>query len=184
MADGYGESLIPLSVALAHLNIVDEDEDAVLIAALRDVGIDMVQQYCNVLLAETPGQIWRSESLPSGERGFTLGIRHVIAIESFTYRDNLDREQVLTSADYRIGPHGQILPAIGKSWPDDVGGAVEIVFTAGYAENTAPKPLIDAAKQFMAYLYSHRGDLADGMADHMLPRGFTMLCAAYRIPVI
>ncbi|MGI9361633.1 MAG: head-tail connector protein, partial [Parasphingorhabdus sp.] len=88
------------------------------------------------------------------------------------------------AADLRIGMHGELLPAIGKRFPVDVGGGVEIGFTAGFESGKIPAGLIAAAKLFMGHLYANREDVIIGTAAIEIPNGFRMMCGQYRMPVI
>lgn len=180
LPDGYGDTIIPVAAAKAYL-YVDHDDDDALIAALRDVAIDMTEKYNQVKLGEISGLVWRGECLSSP---LSLGMREIRSIQSIDYLDSSGVATVMAVTDVRIGLNGQLVPAIGKTWPSDVGGAVEIEFTAGFATGTVPACLIAAAKMFMAQLYSNREDVIDGTSEIPVPRGFEMLSAQYRIPVI
>ena len=177
----YGENIIPIADAKAHL-YVDHDEDDALIGVMRDAAIDMTEKYVQVKLASQAGLIWRSEELRSP---LDLGITNVTAINSISYVDDNGDPASMATADARIGLKGQLQPAVGKEWPEDVGGAVEIDFDAGFASaDQIPPMLISAAKLFLGHLYANREDVIIGSSAMTIPMGFQALCSMYRRPVI
>lgn len=182
LPDGYGESIIPLTAAKAHLHVdPDFDLDDDLIAAMRDASIDMVQKYCSVLLAENTDLIWKSDHLQSP---LNLGAAPVQEITTITYVDCDGEDASMDVADVRIAALGEVKPAVGKSWPANVGGDVNITFTAGYAAGEIPSALIAAAKLFLGHLYANREAVLVGTIASSLPMGFENLCGLYRRPVI
>ncbi|MDR7102988.1 hypothetical protein [Croceicoccus sp. BE223] len=181
MADGYGEALLPLAECKAWLSIGEgETEFDDLIAVLRDAAIEFVERYCEVKLLETAGQVWTGEAFPGAGARLSLGLRPVVSIAGVTWLDGSGAEVTGTIGDFRLLPGGEVVAAIGGSWPSDVGGGVSITFTAGYAEGEAPKALLTAAKRFMAYLYMHREAVIVGAVASEAPLGVTALCAPYR----
>lgn len=180
MPAGYGDAVIPLADAKAHL-YVDHDEDDALISILRDAAIDLTEKYCALRLKSSAGHKWRAERFLYPLR---LGIGPVQSIESASYLDRDGNVVAVDVADFRIGLHGELLPALGKSFPGDVGGGVEIGFTAGFESGKIPAGLIAAAKLFMGHLYANREDVIIGTAAIEIPNGFRMMCGQYRMPVI
>lgn len=180
MPAGYGDAVIPLEDAKEYL-YVDHGEDDSLIAILRDAAIDLTEKYCALRLKSSAGHKWRAEQF---HRPLRLGIAPVQSIESVNYSDRDGNAVMGDVADFRIGLHGELVPAIGKTWPDDVGGGVEIGFTAGFEDGEVPPGLIAAAKLFMGHLYANREDVIIGSAVMEIPNGFRMMCGRYRMPVI
>lgn len=180
LPDDYGDGIIPIADAKAYLYVEHDDDDA-LIGALRDAAIDMTEKYNQVKLGEISGLIWRGEYLASPLK---LGMREIRSVDAISYLDSSGAAATMDVADVRIGLHGELLPAIGKMWPSSVGGGVEIEFTAGFVDGTVPGCLISAAKMFMAQLYANREDFIAGTGEISIPRGFEMLSAQYRLPVI
>ena len=84
LPEGYGESIITLVEAKAHLYVEHDDDDA-LIGVLRDAAIEMTEQYNQVKLAPVSGLVWRSERLCSPLK---LGVREVQSIEAIDYLDS------------------------------------------------------------------------------------------------
>lgn len=180
MPAGYGEAVLPLADAKAHCRVLDDDEDD-LIAALRDAAVQMVEHYCGVRLTDiggSPPLVWRGETLPSGATPVEMGVRPITAIVSLAYADASGAAQTIAPAALRIVRGEAIAPAIGASWPADVGGSVVISFRA--AMDAPPPVLISAAKMFLATLFIQRESLSLTGAVSDVPHGFAMLCRPYR----
>jgi uncharacterized phiE125 gp8 family phage protein len=177
----YGIEIISLAAAKAHLYIeaADSDDDG-LITVMIDAAIDMTEKFCEVKLAPIPGMIWHSESFGSPLK---LGLREIREIESIDYLDTNGDPASLAPALARIGLGGEILPAVGTAWPDDVGGQVKITFTAGFEAGKIPPTLISATKMFLAQLYAHRETVIMGGVIEV-PLGFQMQCSLFSDPHI
>src|SRR3546814_1816564 len=65
--DAYGEAILSLVQAKAHLHVDGADEDD-LIKALRNASIDMVQQYSGTRLNLTTGMVERFDDFGEGMR--------------------------------------------------------------------------------------------------------------------
>src|SRR3546814_12761154 len=65
--DAYGEAILSLVQAKAHLHVDGADEDD-LIKALRNASIDMVQQYSGTRLNLTTGMVARFDNFGEGMR--------------------------------------------------------------------------------------------------------------------
>lgn len=182
-AEGYGEALLPLAAAKAHLRIesdITADDD--LIAALRDAAINMVEQYCGLRLAVQTGLVARFAGFGSGMR-MGIGPASTVTVQSVSYVDATGSSVALASADWRVAVDGGLEPGIGRSWPV-ASGPVSVTFSAGYPSGAAPSPLITAAKMFLAHLYANREAVVAGVVSGEVPMGFKMLCSSYRMPVI
>lgn len=179
---GYGEALLPLEAAKAHLRVIEDDEDG-LIEALRDAAIEMVEQFTGLILGPRSGgdaMVWRAESLPAGACPIRLGVRPVVEPVSMTWLDSAGAAQAMDAGSLRIVDGDSIVPAAGGRWPGDVAGGVVVTFAAGLATDKAPAGLIAAAKMFMATLYAQRETIVTGGAQGELTHGFKMLCQRYR----
>lgn len=177
----YGETLLPLAECKAWLSIGEgETEFDDLIAVLRDAAIEFVERYCEVKLLETAGQVWTGEALPVAGQRLSLALRPVTEITGVTWLDGSGVAQTWVVGDFRLLPSGELLPAIGGSWPADVGGGVAIEFTAGWPEGEAPKSLLTAVKRFMAYLFMQREAVIVTSVASEAPLGVTALCAPFR----
>ena len=181
LPDGYGEAVLSIAAAKAHLRVLHDDEDD-LITALRDAAVQMVEQYCSIRLNPMTGSdalVWRGEVLPRDSRcGVRLGARPVTEIVSVTYLDGANVSQSMDVATLRISDQDMILPVPGASWPGDDAGAVVITFEAGMDDQ--PAPLIAAAKMFLGTLYLQRETIVTGGAVAEVPMGFRHLCNPWR----
>lgn len=182
-ASGYGEALLPLATCKEQLK-VDIDDDDALIAILRDAALEFVERYCSLRLTETAGLIWRAEGFPCAGRPIVLGLGPATNITAISWLDSAGAAVNGDVSDYRLGLHGEVLPTIGGSWPSDVGGGVQITFTAGYAVNEAPLSLLHAARLFLGHLYNNREAVTDRGTEAEVPFGVRQLCAPYRKIVI
>ena len=87
VAPGYGDSIVSLADAKAHLRLAaDYDEEDALIGALRDAAVDMVQRSTSVLLAATAGIV---ATFPSFGDAMRLGLGPVgtLMVTSIAYTD-------------------------------------------------------------------------------------------------
>lgn len=182
--DGYGEALLPLELCKTHLR-VDGDDDNDLIEALRDASIEFVERYCSLRLRESPGQVWRAEGFPSSDlRPLVLGMGPVTAVTGVKWLGVAGADVPGEPASFRVSTSGDLLPAIGARWPRDVGGAIEITFTAGYPEGAAPPTLLTAARMFLGHLYKNREAVTDRGTEAEVPFGVQQLCGSFRRIVI
>jgi uncharacterized phiE125 gp8 family phage protein len=177
---GYGDGIVPLADMKDHLQILEDDQDA-LIGLYRDAAVDMVERYCSLRLAECEGLVWRGESLPSSLR---LGAGPVSAITEIKWLDQTGTEVTGDEADWRIVRRDEITLKPGRLLPTGVAAGVEITFDAGYTDETRPAALVQAVKLFAAHLFLHREAVMAGGAANEIPLGFKQLCGQYRVPVI
>lgn len=180
---GYGEALLPLAECKQQMK-VDTDDDDALIEVLRDAALEFVERYCSVRLTETTGLAWKAEGFPCAGRPIVLGVEPVSAITAIAWLDGNGAAVTGDASDYRVGLHGELLPVIGGDWPSDVGGGVEITFTAGYADGAAPRSLLHAARLFLGHLYKNREAVTDRGSEGEVPFGVRALCSPYRRIVI
>lgn len=179
--EGYGEGIVSVADAKAHLSIDAEvDEFDALIAALRDAAVDMVERYCGVRLAPCTDLVWKAESLPAR---LSLGVRPVTAVTEFAYLDSTNTEQSFDVSKLRIAALGELRPVPGETWPAGVAAGVTITFDAGFDDGTRPAALVHAVKMFLAHLFLNREAVVTGTIAADIPLGFQALCAAYR-PVV
>lgn len=180
LPEGYGDAVLPLSAAKAHLHVLEDDDDD-LIEALRDAAVEMVEKYTGVILNPRAGDdalVWRAECLPPERASVALGVGPVIDVVSAAWLDSAGGEQEIDVATLRIVDQRSIAPRPGSAWPVGVAGGVVIRFEAGMA--VAPAPLVTAAKMFLATLYMHRETIVTAGLVAEVPHGFAMLCRPYR----
>lgn len=180
LPDGYGEAVLPIADAKAHLRVLEDDEDD-LIEALRDAAVLMVESYTGLILQPREGDdalVWRAECLPGGTVPRLIGARPIRDIVSVTYLDADGSEQSIDVAGLRVVDQGSIAPVPGTMWPSGVAGGVTVTFSAGL--DTPPPQLVSAAKMFLATLYMERESVVTGGTSGELTPGFLMLCRPFR----
>lgn len=177
----YGEGILSLADAKAHLGVLANDDDD-LIAVLRDASIDAVEKYCNVRLSRIEGMVARFEGFGAGMR-LGVGPEATVEVTAISYIDSDGEPASVTSGDWRLDVLGRIIPAVGKSWPSTY-GPVTVTFTAGYTNANRPASLVQAAKMMLAHLYIQREAVITGTISSEAPLGFVWLCDRHRMPVI
>jgi uncharacterized phiE125 gp8 family phage protein len=181
MAAGYGEAVLSLADAKAHLNVI-EDHDDTLIAALRDAAVDFVERRSSLFLRPRTGVIWHGAGFGPMMK---LGRGPVTAVTAVSYRDRAGATVNLVADDWRVGPGGRLLPAYGKAWPSDVGGGVMVTFSAGFTSVATEAPaLISAVRMMLAHLYDNREAVVTGTITSEVPMGVAQMISLYRSPVI
>lgn len=181
LPDGYCESILSLAAAKAHLRVLHSSEDDV-IEALRDAAVDMIEQMTSLYLARRDGLVWKSTGFGAG---MVLGRGPRAEVASIAYDDTAGVEVVLAADDWRIGPHGRLLPGYGKSWPGNCGGEVRVTFSAGFDDVTTEKPaLVTAVKMMLARLFDIRSDVVTGTIVADVPHGVAAICNLHRMPVV
>ncbi|WP_340265414.1 head-tail connector protein [Sphingobium mellinum] len=180
MPEGYGEALLSLDAAKLHLRVDDDAEDD-LIEVLRDAALQLVEKVCGIRLGVVEGIV---ATFPGFGRGMQLGVGPVPTVEvtAVSY-SAVDGETVdLPDGGWRVAVDGALVAAPGTIWPE--GGPVTVTFTAGYAADACPAPLIAAAKLALGYLYAMRDVAMEGEASGGMPAAFGLLCNAYRMPTV
>ena len=177
---GYGDGILSLDMAKAHLRVLDDNEDE-LIAAFRDAAIDMVEHYTGLFLGERTGVVWTGDGF-SDRMLLGRGPRPVVT--AFSYA-GASGAIALEADKYRLFGHGRIGPAFGLCWPSDSTGAVTITFSAGFADVAQEAPsLVTAVKLMLGHLFMNREAVMSGAAANELPLGFKAMCDLHRMPVI
>ena len=181
IAEGYGEGILPLAEAKAHLGVLADDDDA-LIKMLRDAAIDAVEKYCNIRLAETTGIVARFEGFGSRMRA-GIGPAASVLVTGVSYVDSAGEAADIEAGGWRLDVLGNLLPALNTAWPTSY-GPVTVTFTAGYTDDNRPRGLVHAAKMMLAHLFMQREAVITGTISGEAPFGFRFLCDQYRLPVI
>lgn len=172
--DGYGEGLIPLAQAKAWLRVLHDDEDD-LIRVLRDMGLDMVEQYTGTRLAPTSLTVTFDSF--GDDMPLPVGPAASIVVSAIGYVPPAGGSASVSA--WRVDPLGRLQPALGAVWPAGA-SRVTVAFTAGFAAGTVPAALLTAARMFMAVLYDQRETLMSDGVEADLPRGFRALCGPWR----
>lgn len=176
----YGEGIVSLADAKAHLRVLHEAEDD-LIGFYRDAAVDMVERYCGLRLGACAGLVWRAEYLCSP---INLGVWPVTAVSGVAWLDSAAAPVTGDAARWRIVRRDRIQLRPGQSLPSGVAGGVEITFSAGFTAANRPPALVQAVKLFLGHVFANREAVSMGTLSGEIPLGFRMLCAAYRMPVI
>lgn len=179
LPSGYCDGILPLAAAKAHCRVTHVAEDD-LIEALRDAAIDLVERMSGLSIGERTGLLWVGAGFGPVMR---LSPGPVTAVTGIAY-DGPTGEVTLTSDDWRLGPHGRLLPAYGTDWPADCEGNVRVTFNAGYGSTTRPSALLSAVRMMTAHMYENREAVAGGQARMEVPLGVRQMVNAVRMPVI
>lgn len=172
-----GEAVMPLALAKAHLRVLDDDSD-ILIAALRDAALDMVEQYTEKALAPREFK-WRGRLSET----FELGISPVTAISAITYLDENGVSQDLTpNATLRIAMRDRVETLTNVDVPEQAegDGVAEITFTAGYAAGMVPPSILTAARLMLGHLFMNREAVTNNSNAIEMPFGVRQLCGPFR----
>ena len=181
LVEGYGEGILSLADAKAHLGELSNDFDS-LIEVLRDAAIDAVEKYCNVRLNRIENMQARFEGFGPGMR-LGVGPDATVAVTAISYIDGDGEQADLDTGDWRLDVLGRIIPAVGGGWPITY-GPVTVTFTAGYTDANRPAGLVQAARMMLAHLYIQREAVITGTISSEAPLGFVWLCDRHRMPVI
>ncbi len=178
----YGETILPLARAKAHLRVFASDEDA-LIGILRDAAIEMVERYTNLRLLFASGNTDMVATCEGFAARLPVGRGPIgtIVVTGIDYVDASGATVALSAGAWRVLPDGFVAPQIGTSWPTS-SGPVSISFRAGYATAAEiPAGLIAAALLFLGHLYSNREAVVETGMTGELPLGFGALTDAHRV---
>lgn len=182
MAEGYGEALLPMSLAKAHLRVDGDDED-LLIAALRDAAIDGVEQYANLRMGPCTGIVATYDGFDH-RAGMRLGVGPdfsvVVTGVSYVF-DGTSTD--LAAGGWRLGAGGRLWPPARSCWPR-ANGPVTVTFDAGYPAGTCPPSLLQAARLLLGHLYINREAIIMGTLTGEMPLGVTWWADRARMPVL
>ncbi len=179
--EGYGESILSLAAAKAHCRVLTTDYDD-LIAALRDAAVDAVEQMTAMYLAPRTGLVWEGAGFGPA---MVLGKGPNADITAIDYDDATGTVVSLSAGDWRIGPHGRVLPGIGTSWPSDCAGTVRITFDAGLEDGDGRRASLTAAvRMLVAHFYDNREAVITGSIAVNVPMGVQTIVNLHRLPVI
>ncbi|MBY8826116.1 head-tail connector protein [Sphingomonas colocasiae] len=176
LAVSYGEDVLSLEAAKAHLRVdADDDAEDAVIGAFRDAAITAVELYTKVMLGSAT-RTWQGRFASR----MVLGTGPVTEVTAISYLDPYGDAISLSASDWRLAL-GELVPGIGKSWPmaaqDD--GVVTVTFTAGYSDETRPGNLVQAVKLMLSHLYENRGDDVSELSP-----GARAWCDLTRLPTI
>lgn len=170
MVEGAGPAVEPLGLtaAKAHLRVVADDEDALIVAmaaAARGVVEDFLRQR---LIAQT----WRL-TLHGFPRAVVLPFWPVISVVQVAYDDPEGGAQVLATDKWRLLRERpmRIVPVEGETWPEvrRDGNAVRVDVRTGYGDGPGhvPPAIMAAMKLTLGSLYENREDVMAGSASRL-----------------
>lgn len=182
LVEGYGEALLPLSQAKAHLRVDGDDEDD-LIAVLRDAAIDGVEQYANLRMGPCTGIVATFAGFDHrAPMRLGVGPDFSVAVTGVSYLyDGVST--VLADTDWMVGAGGRLAPAARTRWPN-ANGPVTVAFDAGYPAGQCPPSLLQAARLLLGHLYMNRETIITGTLMGEMPLGVTWWADRIRQPVL
>lgn len=185
---GGGAELVSLDAAKAHLRLLDAEVDAEVQAAIRAASrhLDVDADGFGGLGFPLVAQQWVARGAGFTPRLLRLPFAQVRAIDALRYQGADGVPGEVAAEDYllvRQGRGAEIRLLAGRSWPQvaERPDAVELVFTAGFAEvGTVPDDIVEAAKQLVSFYFHNRG--AEGLeaVDEEVARCVDRLTARYR----
>lgn len=178
----YGEIIVPLATAKAHLRVDSTDEDT-LIGIFRDAAVQMVESYTALRLLMLDSDPDLEIVFPDGFSDYmplARGPISTLAVTSVSYIDADGASASLQSSDWRM-VGASLTPAVGVSWPQS-SCAVTVTFRAGYAAaNEIPAALITATLLFVGHLYANREAVVETGLSGAVPLGFQLMCDLHRV---
>jgi hypothetical protein len=203
-----GPSVEPISTADMKLHLRIESAvtaDDNLIDAMIQAVREKVEHYLNRKLITQTWALWldgipryaRNEPiwegvveahiniLDKGANYIEIPIGPVQSVSSVKYYTTDNSENDFSSANYYVDTALQtprVVLNYGQTWPTGLRHQknIEVTFIAGYGDagSDVPESIILAMKQWVAYLYEHRGD--EETSD-VVPIAIRMLLDPYRI---
>ena len=181
IAEGYGEGILPLADAKAHLRILHDDEDAK-IEFCRDAAIQAVERYANVRLERTAGIVARFADFgPQMRMG--IGPAATVEVTGISYVGSDGAPVLMDEGSWRLDVLGGLIPALNAAWPTSY-GPVTVTFTAGYQASNRPSSLVMAARMMLVQMFESWDVMLAGEASIDAPKGFRFLCDQVRMPVV
>ena len=148
---------VSLEKARSHLRVDCTDEDGLIaddIEAATDAASDRLQR------ALVPSRYRLTlDAFPVG--AIELLLPPVTSVQSVTYIDDDGATQTMAAQDYyldAVSEPARLLPAVGTSWPEalDRVNAVQVEYTAGYADSAIPSPIKSWILLAVGDLYEQR----------------------------
>lgn len=178
----YVEAVLPLADVKAHLSIeADETEFDDLLPIYAAAAVDQVERYCEVAMGPKAGLVWKAEAVPAR---LVLPVGPNAVPTALAYLDSAGAEATGDVATLRVASGGTVVPVAGESWPSDIGGGIELTFSAGYPEGECPPALKQAALLFVAHLFANREAVITGTISGEIPLGFRLLCSPFKRVVL
>lgn len=156
---------------------VDDAEDDILIAALRDTACLWVENYTNTKLGAVDAIGYLDDWYSS-----RIGVGPVNSISQVEYMNTAQTWAVLPSANFYydlVTSSARIFFRDVPSLYSHAVNRVRVSMSIGY--NTVPEPLIQAVRILAAHLYENREAAVVGKSVNQLPMSVESLCSAYRV---
>lgn len=157
------EQVLTLEEVKAHLNVLHNEDDALIGSLIRACVADFQTQSGVQLRTSTRETIW--DMFPYHDEELWIPSRPVQSIVSLKYVDTEGNEQTLVAnTDYEPvigGFYAKIAVGPTKSWPVTQAKrkrAVIARYICGYAAGAVPQDAIHAIKILIAHRYENRGD--------------------------
>ena len=155
---------------------VDSDDDLVLIQVARTAAEESIEEYLRRTLLQTVYDRFLP-CFPQGRCAITMPAPPLVSVTHLKYYDTSGNQQTLSEGtDYQVDTNnipGEIVPAPGGYWPAtqaDKVGAVEIRFTAGYADaDEIPSAIKAAILMRIAALYTNPEEYSRGVGISIHP---------------
>lgn len=181
IVEGYGEGILSLADAKAHLRILHDDEDDK-ISFCRDAAIQAVEHYTNVRLDRTTGMGAKFEGFGPGMR-MGVGPAATVEVTGISYVGSDGSPVTMDAGSWRLDVLGGLLPALNTAWPTTY-GPVTVTFTAGYTNANRPPVLVMAARMMLVQMFENWEEMLSGEVTIVAQPGFKFYCDQVRMPVI
>lgn len=157
-----GDLPVTLAVAKAHLNVVHDDDDALITALIAAAIAEFEAVTAMKMRSETREATFNR--FPGSSKGvLTLPHRPVTAVSSVKYFDSAGVEQTMVAnTDYQVtlGFKAQVVVGPEKTWPVTQLGKAESVAVRYVVGGSVPDDVVGALKIMVADRYENRGDNA------------------------
>jgi len=179
-----GPALEPVSLAdvKAHLRIEQDEDDALLAAAIASARIHVEVATRRALIRQN----WRVylDEWPKG-RAIELPVAPVISVNAVTFYDIVGAPTLWDAANWRLEAMANPARLVAKVRPAPAlyDNGIEIEVTAGYGVSSidVPAPLRQAILILVTHWYEHRGMVGHDLAGAIAPAGFEALIAPYKV---
>lgn len=143
---------------------IDHAAEDSLLESLCEAATQMVESDTNRFLRPATVRL-QLDAFP-GDKPIEIERTPVTAVTSVTYTDTAGATQTWSSSEYRTDlarTPGRITPAYGYFWPSARAetGAVQVLFTTGYAAGTVPELAIHAVRLLVGTWYETSNTFCD-----------------------
>lgn len=177
-----GAEPLDLAAAKIHLRVDGTDQDT-LITSLITAARRQAEHFTRRALVRKTLRL-TCDDFPAG--ALRLNVAPVVSVERVIYASAAGQTQELTGAQLQVdlaSEPARVAAAAGACWPQvfDELGAVQVEFTAGYANGEQPADIVAAIRLLLSHLYEHRESVVVGTSAASVPHGFESLLWPYRL---